>query len=210
MRVSSIGTRELNFNAAPLKGGLYIIGAQYEINGLTPGQTYFARVSAENTPGVCTSDMKFVDECGSFAATVPESVVVKKAPDAPTSVVAKVVDAKSVEVKWLEPSSFGTVSAYRVDCFTRSSAATSYSSFFGDSEVQEISIDAPSNVGSGTFTLAFPEFVELPGTVSGIVGTSTLKTSENLSSHFEDGDYVKVALPFTALLPSNRHIRSFT
>ena len=47
-RLASPGLREYNFRAAPLAGApyanLYLLGADYEISGLTPGLNYFARV----------------------------------------------------------------------------------------------------------------------------------------------------------------------
>jgi hypothetical protein len=45
-------------NIGEVKGDLLLMGAQYEIMGLTPGQVYHVRVSAVNSNGTCATNMR--------------------------------------------------------------------------------------------------------------------------------------------------------
>jgi len=190
--VRDAGWRELDFSSG-VGVDLYLLGAEFEIEDLTPGIPYFVRVAAENNDGVCSNDMHFIGECGSFIRTSPSSIIPREAPDVPTQVKATVVDATSVSVSWRQPLSTSPIESYRVDAFTRSSSATAaQSSFFGDLDVQMLST-VSSDVRWGTFTLAFDAFsVALPGTVNAFNRLRYFNTSEDLTSFLEPGDQIMV------------------
>ena len=183
------GIRQTRFNSSTLLGDLYLLGADYEIEGLNSGLQYYVRVKAENALGVCDPYMSVITDCGAFTLTSPPSAIPKGVSDAPTDVSAVVVGANSVMVTWATPHSIGDIASYRVDVFRSSRKASSASySFFGDAEIQTIS--TPHNTSTtGTFTVAYSAYVlQLPGTVSGVSGEHVLYTSEDLSPYLLPGD----------------------
>ena len=141
----SAGLRENIFYAlSPVTlalADLYVMGADYEMNGLASGLNYFVRVKAENAAGACASSMQFIPDCGAFIPTSPSAIVPRGAPAAPVALVASVLDVQSVRVNWTAPASIGAIVSYRVDAYTKSVKATAAeSSFYGDNEVQRMMI----------------------------------------------------------------------
>ena len=179
------GRRVTRFNSTSSLADVYLLGADYEISGLATGSQYFVRVKAENSAGVCDPSMAFINDCGTFTRTSPASAIPRGVSEAPSAVLATVVDATSIQVSWTAPASIGdSIVSYRVDAFTSSvKASTASSSFFGDQEIQVISV--PVNT-TGTFTLSYGSYdKQLPGTVDGGDAMYTFYTSEDLSVYLE-------------------------
>ena len=189
--VQSIGIRETIFSSS-IKADLLLMGAQYEISNLTPGRRYFFRTSAENSLGICDKTLSFNNQCGSFSTTIPTNIIPQQPPNAPLSLTTSVINQNSIEVKWIEPDSVSAIQSYRVDAFLKSPQASSYYSFFGDSEIQVFSTGR-THVQSGTFTIAFDSFtIQLPGTLSAYANYFQFNTTEDLTSYFESGDQFSV------------------
>jgi hypothetical protein len=191
--LSDTALRQAPFNSSVYGAAdLYLLGAEFEVSGLTPGFQYFFRVSAENSIGICPP---YIASCGSFVPTSPPSLVMNAFPEAPANMNASTASATSATVTWTRPLSIGSnIISYRVDAFTKSVAASAnYFSFFGDSEIQKLSTSA-SNVTGGTFTVAFNAFTSLlPGSVSGSLQSYFFQTVIDLSSYLYPGDQIKVA-----------------
>jgi hypothetical protein len=192
--VENAGTRALIFNSTGLTApDLFLLGAQFEISDLSADMTYFVRVNAENTAGVCDDSAMFaIEECGGFTATSPGSLNPHQSPSEPSGVSASATGVQSVAVSWLPAESVAPIVSYRVDAFTRSSqASVNQSSFFGDAEVQQL--QTTSLCTNGTFTLAYDSFgIALPGAVSGFYNLKKFNTTDDISSHLEPGDQIMV------------------
>lgn len=185
------GLRETRFFTAGVNPGadLYLMGADYEMTGLSTGAQYFVRVKAENSAGVCP----MISGCGESLLTTPSSEIPRGASDAPEAVIATVIDSTSVLVNWTTPYSVGPIVSYRVDAYTRSIlASTNTASFFGDKAVQIFS--TLSNVNTtGTFTIASGAYTkQLEGTVSGLNSFLLFNTTTDLSPDLEPGDTVLI------------------
>jgi hypothetical protein len=191
-----IGLRETTFGPTTDLADLYLLGADYEIAGLSTGSQYHVRVKAENSAGACDPSMKFIADCGAHIATTPATTIVRGTSDVPEGVIATVTSSTGVQVNWTEPFSIGdSIVSYRVDAFTRSALASTVAaspSFFGDKEVQEISTYSAANT-TGTFTIAFGSYDrQLPGTVTGLNAEYTFNTTEDLTPYLEPGDIIFV------------------
>ena len=186
----SAGSRLSTFNSsANGAASLLLLGAEVGIQNLTVGSLYFFRVSAENSMGICPL---YISNCGAFVPTVPPSLLMLETPSAPSILFTNVISSQSVQVGWSSPPSTGSIISYRVDAFTRASAASKYFSFFGDNEIQSIST-AATNVTGGTFTVSYDTFsVSLPGTVSAIYNDYFFSTSADLTPYVAPGDSVQV------------------
>lgn len=197
--VDGVGLRQTNFVAVDGNySDLYLMGAQYEISGLLQNTTYYVRVSAENSVGVCSPDMYFIAQCGAFVSTNPAYETPRQAPIQSMPLSSVVVDESSVQLTWTAPISDSAIASYRVDAFQRSPQATTFGSslssfsFFGNAAVQVLST-SDSSVTGGTFTVAYDSFsVPLPGTVSGFFNLRYFNTTEDLSSYLEPGDNIWV------------------
>ncbi len=193
--VESAGWRELIFTSLTpaTNANMFLLGAQYEISSLDVGSNYFVRSSAVNSVGICHPDSNFFVECGGYVSSLPQSLVVRGSPTAPTGLVTTVVDFQRIQIAWLAPETVGKLVSYRVDAFTQSSKASLFSSFFGDSDVQLISSSNSPNL-IGTFTVAFDNFtIQLPGFVNAFSKMRYFNTTADLTSFLEPGDQVLVA-----------------
>lgn len=185
------GLRETRFFSGSVNSGadLYLMGADYEMTGLSTGAQYFVRVKAENSAGVCP----MISGCGESLLTTPSSAIPRGVSDAPEAIVATVIDSTSVLVNWTAPYSVGLIVSYRVDAYTSSIlASTVTASFFGDKAVQIFSTLSTVNT-TGTFTLAYGAYSkQLEGTVTGLNSFLVFNTTADLSPYLEPGDTILV------------------
>jgi len=183
--VYSAEYRELTFSTVSDLADLYLMGAQYEILDLTENESYYVRVAAENAIGVCDDDMEYITtECGGFIATSPVALSPAGSPAGAENVRATVLNESSVLILWSNTTD--SVTGYRVESFTKSTAATFRPLYFGDTEVQVLE---STNVFGGSFTLAYDDFIiELPCTVSAFNSKHVFYTACDLSSYLEPMD----------------------
>jgi len=194
-QLKGVELREIPFDSGAVvsqNAPMYLAGVTYEILELMEGVPYHVRVKAENSDGVCTAGLSFVGQCGAYIHTTPSFGIPRHSPQAPLKLSATVVDNNRIDLTWEPASSTDRVTSYRVDAYTRSSAATATANFFGDSEIQMLSTGARAVTG-GTFTVAFYSFtVQLPGTVSAYFDYYYFDTSADLTSYLEPGDKIQV------------------
>ncbi|GMH48108.1 hypothetical protein TL16_g00218 [Triparma laevis f. inornata] len=180
-----IGAAAMLDEAGGSKADLILMGAEYEITGLTAGTPYYVRVNAVNPSGT-----------GPTIATVPSKATPRAAPTPPTSVTASVTGANSVDVAFSPASiSGGSIESYKVEYFTRSKSSSATGNFFGINEIQVLSVARAQNYYNeyGTYTLKLGNAtVTLPYTAKAVTGQDYLETTNDFTPYVMRGDVIEI------------------
>eukprot|EP00957_Ditylum_brightwellii_P064285 4878520-Ditylum_brightwellii.AAC.1 len=182
IRSSSLGL--MKSSSGSMSGSdLALLGSEYVISGLEAGRRYFVRVSAENSemgPGLPTP-------------TYPPSEIPMDVPSPPLKAFLHIVDKHTLQIDWSDSHLNNPgITSYTVECFTKSSHASTSLSFFGSQGIVDLDSSGLGITG-GSFTLYFGDIsVELPGTVEVVNGLDYVTTTTDLAPYISRGDEIKI------------------